>query len=205
MRSCRRFLVLGGLAAAVPLLLCVPAFAKGLPGEPDLPLVRNVVVSGGTLSAPISFSGQQATDFASAAGIDRAFQLPAIDSGVLVPPRGAALGPRFQVMYAVSPETAPRIGLDGSAVTQDLYPFAAGGAPWAYTPPARGLHASGWWPVAPQIVSMLKDAGVTARPLSVTDGAPTAPAPSASGWALWLSLGIVPLLALTEGLARRYP
>jgi hypothetical protein len=200
MRSFKRLALVAGAATGMLWIASFPALAKGLPGE-EWPAVRTVVVEGG--SGPlIAFSGEQAADFARSTGMEDATQPQALDLRGLTPPKGSALGPRFQVMYVFSPAVAARVGLPGTSVTQDLYPFAKG-APWAFTPSGQGLHAFGWWPVGTDVIQMLKGAGLTARAVAVTSTASSPTAPSASRWELWLALGVVALLGMTAAIAAR--
>ena len=194
----RRFGLVTAVMGAVVAMAALPAMAKG---PADEPAVRNVVVLGPGMDKPALFGGDQAIDFSIASGMLRAIDQQAADRRALVPPAGAALGPRYEVTYVVSHFVAESLGTDGTSVTQDLYPFAKGG-PWAFTPAGQQLRASGWWPVSIDVVQALETAGVHAPVPARTI---TTPQPASTGWAwaLGIAVAVVALIGLVDVMATR--
>ena len=195
MRSSTRFAVLMVLALGMLSFSAIPALAKGAPGED--PAVRTVVLFGPNMRVPAVFQGQAALDFARDSGMLDAANLWSTVA-TTVSPATSSLGPRYTATYVFGFEVTTSLHLDGDSVTQDLYPYAAGG-PIAFTPPGQRLHASGWWRVAPNLTSSLQAVGL--RGLPGTSPATTAAAGSSNAgttWALWIALGIVGLIALLD-------
>src|SRR3989442_13683384 len=147
MHTLRGIAVMAVAGLAIVPFLAGPAQAKG-PGEGSP--VTSAVILGPGGSRAISLGSEQAMNFALDNGLLRAAPEYAVDLRALVPPSGPALGPHYEVTYALTPSFAKSVGLDGTPLTQEIYPLASGG-PWAFTAPGQRLHASGWWPVSPDV------------------------------------------------------
>ena len=194
MRPFTRFAVITFLAVAFLPLAALPALAKGAPGED--PAVRTVVLFGPNMQLPAVFQGQAALDFARDSGMLDAANLWSTVA-TTVPPATSSLGPRYTVTYVFGFEITTSLHLDGDSVTQDLYPYAAGG-PVAFTAPGQRLHASGWWRVAPNLTPSLQAVGLRGLPGSSPATAAAGSSIASTTWALWIALGIVGLIALVD-------
>jgi hypothetical protein len=136
------------------------------------------------------------------------------------PPKGARLGPRYDVTYVVS-MAGMKQSMDGvsfadgrsSGVTQMfhqvLYPWApspytiGGTGPLIYTPAGQSLLGqnigAGWWPADPTFFQFLTSHGLPATAPPVGPAANPAPVnpppvpqpPALPGWPLWLGVALL--------------
>jgi hypothetical protein len=151
----RMLLVLAALAAA--LLLPAAAVAKG-PSEAS--------ISGPGLSQPLEISGDGETA-GTVLGVftERAGFFPAVfrqepDPMLRSRPKGK-LGPRYTIRYLVPGPYGEKFH-----ITQDLYPYAAGGAV-TYTKPGQPVFGStthgGWFAAGAALKQTLVAAGLAPR------------------------------------------
>jgi hypothetical protein len=200
MRTLRGIALMAAAGLAIVPLLAAPALAK-VPGE-DSPVTSAVILGPGG-SRATSLGSEQAMDFALDNGVLQAATEYALDLRALVPPSAPTLGPRYEVTYVLTPSFAETVGLDGTTLIQEIYPLATGG-PWAFTAPGQHLHASGWWPVSPDVVQTLKASAILTTPVTTRVSSPGGPlARRGAGPALLIAVGLVALIALFDTLAGR--
>lgn len=138
-RSIRAGLTLAPLVLGILLLPAGPAFAKGSEGGHP---AASAVISGPGAEPPIVIRGGP---------VFRMLYLTtfrAYSVGEPRPPSSERLGPSVKVQYFLAAPGGPV-----RTVTQDLYPYGAGDAVWAFTPAVRPTvwwhtelpASSGWW------------------------------------------------------------
>ena len=155
---------IGVLAGVAVLALAVPAQAKG--EASDVTITNSDGGSSGSgaggpggggsgttqavLAAPIHLTGAQAAPWLGDTGVFQASQSH---------PATKALGPSLDVRLAYT------CGDQGGTISQQLFPFAKGGA-IAHMAPGQtfcdGRLPGVWWHVAPQTMGILHDAGLPA-------------------------------------------
>lgn len=183
---------------SLPLLLAAPADAK--PGHEPEP-VAVATISGPGLEGPILLNGEL---------VWRVLYLSTfrgVGLAAAEPPPADQLGPAFDAAYRFVQTNG-----DVQTLRQTLYPCAADGRTWAFTPAGQddvrqGLRVSylvqsGWWHSvrlasvvgAAELTAACRYAGNSARALSANPGSWAGP---------WTGLGAVALLTTIAALSRR--
>ena len=173
-----------GMSIAAAITLAAPALAKG-PSQASITgpgLSRPVVVSGpGETQGRLGNLAMETGLFTAMFGTNVvvAYETP---QQLRTPPRAAALGPRYTIVYTV-PGVTPPPGHQFGQIRQYLYPLATGGAV-TYTPPGQhgfggaALPVTGWLRATSRLDRTLHQLGIRPR-------AQAAPQPG-SGTATWL-------------------
>lgn len=174
-----------GMSVAAAITLAAPALAKG-PSQASITgpgLARPVVVSGnGETQGRLGNLAMETGLFTAMFGTNVvvAYETP---QQLRTPPRPAALGPRYTIVYTVPGVTPPPPGHQFGQIRQYLYPLAPGGAA-TYTPPDQNgfggapLQVTGWLRATSRLDRTLHQLGIRPR-------AQAAPQPG-SGTPAWL-------------------
>jgi hypothetical protein len=181
----KRALALALLTSAAVVSLALPASAKG--GETT---GASLSLSGPGLASPLSLAGKEGLKVAEWAGALN------IAGGVSSAP-DIALGQKYVATYTL--DCALPGGHATLLITQDIYPFAAGG-PWTHSATGQnrcdgGFMPGGWLATGPAFLNLLvQDGFPSSAPVPPAPAAPLAP--PVHGWNPWAFLVVGTLMLL---------
>jgi hypothetical protein len=186
----KRALTIALVAGIAVVTVALPVWAKG--GETT---GATLSLSGPGVATPLSLSGKEGLKVADWAG---ALNLA---GGVSSAPN-IELGPMYVATYTLSCTSSGSTGVTATLlVTQDVYPFAAGG-PWTHMLAGQnrcdgGFMPGGWLATGPAFLNLLvQDGFPSSAPVPAAPAAPLAtPGHSWNPWAFLLVGALMRLLA----------